>query len=219
MKLNWANWAFRTFLFRVSPSISISLWKPASWSCCRTYNQKQPDYNWFIFSITRISKLVLYLHGIVVIRSSNRDNHSLPRGQPERPLPAEVLTQNRHHTLDRSENSPVNNHRTFPLPVLSHETQVKALRQLEIELDGGALVRSLECVHDGDVNFGTVEGAVFRVQFPWQAELVQTLFQLLRKEKIIQGRFRCDFCKNPNSIITKAIFTEVSYAKLFSELQ
>jgi hypothetical protein len=44
-------------------------------------------------------------------------------------------------------------------------------------------VGPLERVHDGDVDLGAVERAVFRVELPRHAELVQALLQLLREKK------------------------------------
>jgi len=47
--------------------------------------------------------------------------------------------------------------------------------QLEVELDGGALVLALKGVSEGDVDLGSVEGAVARIQLPLKAEAVERL--------------------------------------------
>lgn len=44
--------------------------------------------------------------------------------------------------------------------------QVESLRELEIELDGGALVGTFESVLDGDVDLGSVECSVTWIDFP-----------------------------------------------------
>ena len=54
------------------------------------------------------------------------------------------------------------------LPLLIDVVQVKSLRKLEVELDGGTLVLPLEGVLQGDVYLGAVESAVTGVQLPRQ---------------------------------------------------
>lgn len=44
--------------------------------------------------------------------------------------------------------------------------EVEALRELEVELNRGALEGTAESVADGDVDLGTVERAVARVELP-----------------------------------------------------
>ena len=57
--------------------------------------------------------------------------------------------------------------------------QIKPNGKLEIQLDGGALMSSLESVHNGDVDLGSVERTVAGVQRPGFAEGVKTLGQRL----------------------------------------
>ena len=47
--------------------------------------------------------------------------------------------------------------------------------QLEVELDGGALVLPLQRVREGDVDLGAVESPVARIQLPGQPQRVQRL--------------------------------------------
>ena len=47
-----------------------------------------------------------------------------------------------------------------------HVLELESLWQLEVELDGGALMLPPKCVGDGDVDLRTVEGAVARVELP-----------------------------------------------------
>ena len=55
--------------------------------------------------------------------------------------------------------------------------KVEADRQLEVALNGSALVRPLQRVKDLDVDLGAVEGAISVVEFPGLAELVQCFFK------------------------------------------
>lgn len=60
--------------------------------------------------------------------------------------------------------------------------EVEALRQLEIELDGGALERALEGISDGDVNLGSVERSVAGVDLPLsRVLLIECLGELLNE--------------------------------------
>ena len=66
----------------------------------------------------------------------------------------------------------------------------KALRELEVKLDGGALVDALHGVHDLDVDLGAVERAIPRVHAPvaFAREFVHRLRQsLLRLTNGRQG--------------------------------
>ena len=60
--------------------------------------------------------------------------------------------------------------------------EVELLRELKVELDGGALEFPLESVGDGDVDLGTVESAVAGVEFPCTTtvgcKLVESLAEL-----------------------------------------
>ncbi len=58
--------------------------------------------------------------------------------------------------------------------------EVKAARQLEVELNGSALELTLERVVQVDVDLGPVEGAIGRVQAPLLAEAVQAACERLR---------------------------------------
>lgn len=57
--------------------------------------------------------------------------------------------------------------------------EVEANGQLEVHLDGGALVGALEGVLDGDVYLRSVERSVSGVQDPRMSASVQTPLQLL----------------------------------------
>ena len=58
--------------------------------------------------------------------------------------------------------------------------ELEPLRELEVELDGGTLERTLQCVPDGNIDFWTIEGAITCIQLPFAGETaVQHRFQLL----------------------------------------
>lgn len=58
--------------------------------------------------------------------------------------------------------------------------QIETLGELEVELDGSALVGSFEGVLDSDVDFWTVEGTVARVELPFAwLEAVEDRLKLL----------------------------------------
>jgi len=59
--------------------------------------------------------------------------------------------------------------------------EVELLRKLEVELDGGALELTLESVRDGDVDLGTVEGTVTRVELPLGTATSNELIKSLGK--------------------------------------
>ena len=59
------------------------------------------------------------------------------------------------------------------------EEQLKAVGELEVELDGGALVTLSHGVADGDVDLGAIEGAISRVELPLEAGGDEGLLQLL----------------------------------------
>lgn len=84
----------------------------------------------------------------------------LPGAQPERPLASEVLGQNGKHALDRPQNGAVDDDRPLKLLVLRGVLQLEAQRQLEVQLDCGALKLAAQGIKDCDVDLGAVEGAV-----------------------------------------------------------
>ena len=65
--------------------------------------------------------------------------------------------------------------------------QVEPDRELEVQLDGRALVRAPQRVRQRDVDLGAVEGAVAGVQLPLHLRLVQGLGEGLQaKERRVQ---------------------------------
>lgn len=94
----------------------------------------------------------------------NSAHHHLSRTQPQRPLAARVLDQDGHHTFDRAQYSTVDHHGAVKLAVSPFVPQIEALRKLKVQLNGGALVFPVQCIGDGDVHFGAVEGTVCKYE-------------------------------------------------------
>mmetsp|Transcript_9910 Transcript_9910/g.15623 ORF Transcript_9910/g.15623 Transcript_9910/m.15623 type:complete len:232 (+) Transcript_9910:64-759(+) len=130
--------------------------------------------------------LLLDVVGVVEEGVAHGHHQRLPRGQPERPLPAEVLGEDGDHALDAAQHRAVHHHRPLPpraqlpprggaraagrlgLPrvVGGLVAQVEPDGQLEVQLHRGALVHPLHRVVHLDVNFRAIEGTVGRVDFP-----------------------------------------------------
>ncbi len=62
-------------------------------------------------------------------------------------------------------------------------TEIESNRQLEVQLDGSALVAASQSVKEDDIDFRAIEGTVTLVEGPLQATLVQTVFELLESKK------------------------------------
>ena len=123
--------------------------------------------------MTGLAELALDLVAVVSRGFRDRHNHDLFWRQPIRPLTRKVLGQNREHTLDRTEDSSVNDDRPHRRVVFVDVRQVKSSRKLKVELDRRTLEATLERIEDSDVNLRTVEGAVTFVQLPLSAASVQ----------------------------------------------
>ena len=98
------------------------------------------------------------------------DEHHLAGAEPERPLAAVVLAEDGEHPLDAAEHGAMDHDGPGELLALllgvGGVLQIEADGELEVELDGGALVDAVHGVHDLDVDLGTVEGTVAGVDAP-----------------------------------------------------
>ena len=63
----------------------------------------------------------------------------------------------------------MDHHRVLLLPLLVNVVKVEPDGQLEVQLDGGALVLPLEVILQRDVNLGAVEGSVPLVELLGEA--------------------------------------------------
>lgn len=84
------------------------------------------------------------------------------------PFPACVLNENREHSLHGSQNGAVDDHRPLKLSTRRFVLEIKALGQLKVELNRGALVFPLKCIRQQDINLGSVEGTL------WNQESTRT---------------------------------------------
>ena len=84
-------------------------------------------------------------------------------------LASKVLSKNSSHPLHTAKDCTMDHDRVLFLPLLVHVAQVEPHGELEVQLDGGALVLPLEGVLQGDVDLWPVEGSIARIQFPGQA--------------------------------------------------
>ena len=132
-----------------------------------------------------LAKHAANLMRIVPALLADGHDHHLPGREPEGPLPRKVLGEDRKHALHGAEDGAVDDDRALGLVRLADVRQVETDGQLEIELHGGALEPSLERVKDGDVNLGTVEGAIAGVELPLLARTIQRRLQ--RSLRLVPG--------------------------------
>lgn len=88
------------------------------------------------------------------------------------PLSSSVLDENGHEALERTEDGAMDDDRVVAGVIVAVEVETEALRQLEVELDGGALMGALEGIEDLNVDLGTVESTVLGVDLPVAGEEV-----------------------------------------------
>mmetsp|Transcript_36658 Transcript_36658/g.109471 ORF Transcript_36658/g.109471 Transcript_36658/m.109471 type:complete len:391 (-) Transcript_36658:844-2016(-) len=114
----------------------------------------------------------------------HRHDHALTGREPERPLPTEVLAEDASHALHGAQDGTMQDHgpreaaRQVGLRALSLVAEVEAQGQLEVELNGPALVPTAQGVLQLDVDLRAVERPVPLIDAPGLASLVQRLLQL-----------------------------------------
>ena len=108
----------------------------------------------------------LHLLGVVqVLLAGDGHQAHLHRRQPQRKRAGVVLNQHAEEALDRSKERPVNHHRPMQFAVFALVLQLKALRQVEVELHGGELPHPAQHIHQLDVDLGPVECALAQNRF------------------------------------------------------
>jgi hypothetical protein len=53
--------------------------------------------------------------------------------------------------------------------------KTKANGKLEIKLNGSTLVLALQGVHESDIDLGTVESSISRIELPFETRVIQSL--------------------------------------------
>ena len=102
---------------------------------------------------------------------NKEDLMTISRGEQE--LASKVLREDGGHSLHTTKDRTVDHDWVLFLALLVYVSQVEPPGQLEVKLDGGALVLPLERVLQGDVDLGAVEGAVAGVELPRQSSAIQ----------------------------------------------
>lgn len=57
--------------------------------------------------------------------------------------------------------------------------QIKSLRKVKVQLNSSKLVQSSKAILDLDINLGTIEGTITRIELPFSSCFIKHLFQLL----------------------------------------
>ena len=131
---------------------------------------------------------LLNLLGVIVGSGHNRHNQDLSGAEPEWPLSTKVLSQNAKHSLETTQHGSVNHDRACVssrefflgvaavadsrLSLVGNVSELESSRQVEVELHGTALVLTLQRIKQGDINLGTVESTITRVELPLSAGLL-----------------------------------------------
>lgn len=164
-------------------------------------------------------QLLADLLGVGDQGSCHRDDLDLAGGQPEVPATSTGLGQNGNHALQGSQHGAVNNQGarevrslTTSVTVLESET----LGQLEVELDGGALMAATQAVADQNVNLGSVESTILGVDSPGATETVKSISQMLQnmqKVQLLDNQERTLTSKR-NMIVFLLTFSAVSQSEM-----
>ena len=107
----------------------------------------------------------------------NGQDLDLNGSKPCRELTCEVLGKDTDETLDGAEYNTVDHNRTMTLVISTDVLSFKALRKLEVELNGSALPGTSDGILKVEVDLGTVEGTVALVYNVLKAELVKSFSQ------------------------------------------
>jgi len=122
------------------------------------------------------------LLGVLKLLVADRDDDALTGAEPERPLATKMLQKDGEETLDGTKDSTVDHNRTLILDFSStlsrsHVLKIETDRKLEIKLDGGALVITLESITDVDIDLRTVESTISRIDLPRETSAIEHRLQ------------------------------------------
>ena len=119
--------------------------------------------------------------GILDIPVGDRQNLDLHRRDPSREGSGVMLDQDADEPFHAAECNPVDHHRTMPLAVFADIGQIKPFRHQHIQLNGAALPGPADGILQVEVNFGTIESAISRIDLVGHAALIERLFQCSRR--------------------------------------
>ena len=115
------------------------------------------------------AQVVGHLASVVDVAVGDGDDLGLHRRQPEREGAGVVLDEHAEEALHRAEQGAVHHVRAVLAAVLADVGDVEALRQVEVELDRGALPLAAEGVEHLDVDLRAVEDRAALVDVVRQA--------------------------------------------------
>lgn len=85
-----------------------------------------------------------------------------------------MFCDNSNESLKTTKNSAVDHNwsrrrliRSVIVVICVSVLQIESIWKLEVELDSRTLEGALECVRDGDIDFGSVEGTIAGVELPF----------------------------------------------------
>lgn len=126
--------------------------------------------------------------GVVVGGRHDRDDQDLSRAEPERPLAGKVLCENTKHSFEAAQHGSVNHDGACVsgrelllgvaaiadsgLALVGNISKLESSGQVEVELHGTALVFSLQGIVQSNIDLGTVESTITRVELPLGAGLL-----------------------------------------------
>ena len=125
---------------------------------------------------TLILHSVHQLFAEFVVTVCDRQDLDLNGSKPCRELTCKVLGKDAYKALDGAEYDAVDHDRTVTLVVCADILGLKALRKLEVELNGSALPGTADGIFKVEVDLGTVECAVALVYDVLKVELVKITF-------------------------------------------
>src|SRR5712692_5209867 len=144
----------------------------------------------FLHAIAQVPRLLVEMHAeapraqarrrgarVVERRLAHRDDRELLPRQPEREVPGVMLDEAADESLEAAEEDAMDHHRALALAALVHERDVEALRQVQVDLDRGALPLAADRVLHLDVDLRRVEDA---------AALVDLVGDLAHAERLAQ---------------------------------
>src|SRR5690554_1205639 len=105
-------------------------------------------------------QLTLNPFSIIQLFIRNRQDLNLYRGQPGRESSSIVFNQNPHKPLQTAIDSPMNHCRSVFITILPHIAEIKALRHLEVQLNGPTLPGPSQGILQMKVYLWSIKGSI-----------------------------------------------------------